>query len=104
MHVAVRRWEQNHKAASVDYGPLTFSLSIGERWTRYGNSQAWPEWEVRPTTAWNYGLVLGDQSPVQSFRVVKKEGPLAANPFTPDTAPIQIEARGRKIPDWTMDR
>src|SRR5262249_55555396 len=45
MRITVRRWEKNHNAASVNYGPLTFSLKIGEQWTRYGGAPVWPEWE-----------------------------------------------------------
>ena len=30
MHTAVRVWQKNHDAVSVDYGPLTFSLRIGD--------------------------------------------------------------------------
>ncbi len=62
MRLAVRRWAKNHDSASIDYGPLTFSLAIGERWTRYGGTDAWPEQEVRAATPWNYGLELDARS------------------------------------------
>jgi hypothetical protein len=104
MRVSVRRWAKNHHAASVDYGPLTFSLKIGEKWARYGKNEAWPEWEVSPTTPWNYGLVLNERNPVRSFEVIKRRGPLAPNPFTPETAPIALRATARKIPAWMLDR
>ena len=104
MRVTVRTWPKNHNAASVDYGPLTFSLKIGEKWTRYGGTDAWPEWEVRPTTAWNFGLVLNERDPALSLEVAKKRGPLASNPFTPETAPVTLRARARKIPAWKVDR
>src|SRR4051812_11665440 len=29
MKIAIKRWEKNHNAASVNYGPLTFALQIG---------------------------------------------------------------------------
>src|SRR5262249_2227309 len=83
MRVTVQRWAKNHNAASVDYGPLTFSLRIGEKWSRYGGSEAWPEWEVLPTTDWNYGLVLSAENPGGSFQISKSIEPLPANPFTP---------------------
>ena len=50
MPVEVQRWEKNQNAVSVKRGPLSFSLSIGERWEKYGTNAAWPEWEVFPTT------------------------------------------------------
>ena len=104
MHIAVRTWAKNHNAVSIDYGPLTFSLKIGEKWTRYGGTDAWPEWEVLPTSAWNYGLVLNERDPAGSFGVVKKRGALAANPFTSDAVPVTLRVKGKKIPAWKMDR
>jgi DUF1680 family protein/predicted dehydrogenase len=103
MHISVRRWEKNSNAASVDYGPLTFSLKIGERYARYGGSDAWPEFEVFPTTPWSYGLVLDAHEPANSFELVKKPGPWSPNPFTPDTVPLELYARAKKIPAWTQD-
>jgi hypothetical protein len=103
MRITVRRWAKNNHAASVDYGPLTFALKIGERWSRYGGTDAWPEMEVFPTTPWNYGLVLDEKNPAKSFQVVRKKGPLPEQPFTPETAPIQIKAKARKIPGWKQD-
>src|SRR5262249_19779210 len=98
MQVTVRRWIKNNQAASVDYGPLAFALKIGERWSRYGGTDAWPEMEVFPTTSWNYGLVLDEKNPAKSFKVVRRKGALPDQPFTPATAPIELKAKARKIP------
>ena len=104
MKVSLRTWEQNHNAVSVDYGPLTFSLKIGERWSRYGKEETWPEWEVFPATPWNYGLELNARNPARSFQLTRKAGPLAQNPFSPETAPLELRAKARKLPAWTIDR
>ena len=103
MKLSVRKWARNHDSVSVDYGPLTFSLKIGERYARSGGTPAWPELEVFPTTPWNYGLVLEAPDPAKSFEVVTKAGPVPAQPFTPETAPIQLRARAKKIPAWKQD-
>ena len=63
----------------------------------------WPEWEVFPQSPWNYGLVLDAQNPASSFKLIESGGPLAAQPFTPETAPIKLEATGRRIPNWQAD-
>jgi hypothetical protein len=104
MNLTVRHWAKNHNAVSVDRGPLSFSLRIGEKWQTYGTNNNWPESEVFPTTAWNYGLVLDPEDPAKSFEVVKKPGPLAQQPFTPETAPIELRAKARKIPAWKLDQ
>jgi hypothetical protein len=99
----VATWRSNADSVSVRRGPLWYSLKIGERWERYGGTDEWPALEVYPTTPWNYGLVLDDGHPVLSFGVVEKEGPLADQPFTPEAAPIELKARGKRIPEWKLD-
>ena len=101
MQIALRRWAKNHDSVSVDLGPLTFSLKIGEQYKRYGGSDAWPEYEVYPTTAWNYGLVLDENDPRTSFETVSRGGPLPANPFK--DPPISLKAKGRRLAAWTLD-
>ena len=104
MKLAERQWHKNQDAVSVDYGPLSFSLAIKERFASYGTRNPnWPEWEVFPDSPWNYGLVLDGQNPASSFKLIQPDGPMAAQPFTPETAPIKLEATGRRIPNWQAD-
>jgi hypothetical protein len=104
MQVLVHTWKKNKDSVSVDYGPLTFSLKIGQRWQQYGSHKDWPEWEVFPTTPWNYGLVLDTKDPADSFQVERREGPLPRQPFTPDTAPLLLHAKAKRIPAWKLDK
>jgi hypothetical protein len=104
MKLTVRRWPKNQNAASVDYGPLSFSLAIKERFASYGTRNPnWPEWDVFPDSPWNYGLLLDGQNPASSFKLIETGRPLAAQPFTPETAPIKLKATGRRIPNWQAD-
>ncbi len=104
MHLSLRFWEKNQGSVSVDYGPLTFSLDIGQKWVKYGGTEQWPEQEVYPTTPWNYGLVVNEKDPAASFQIVRKPGPLAEQPFTPESSPIELKATAKKIANWTADR
>lgn len=104
MQLAVRVWESNRKAVSIDRGPLTFSLKIGEEWKRCGGNDKWPAWEVLPATPWNYGLELDPARPENSIAVIRKSAPLAQQPFTPQAAPIELRAKARRIPAWGFDR
>ncbi|MFC7099372.1 discoidin domain-containing protein [Nonomuraea rubra] len=97
MRTALRTWTRNHGSVSVDHGPLTFSLAIGESWRRTGGTDTFPEYEVFPETAWNYAL--DDRNP----RLVRRRGPLPANPFTPATAPLELRAGARKLGNWQAD-
>jgi hypothetical protein len=58
---------------------------------------------VFPTTAWNYGLIVDRNDPHRSFEVVKKPGKIAAQPFTPENAPIQLKVKGKRIPQWRLE-
>jgi len=89
-------------SVTVDRGPLSYSVKIGERWQRYGGTDEWPEWEVFPTTPWNYGLVL-DRQPLETVFSVKENGPVADQPWTPQAAPIEITARAKRIPNWGLE-
>jgi hypothetical protein len=104
MKLTLRVWHKNHDAISVDRGPLTFALDIGQTWKKYGGSEQWPEMEVLPSTPWNYGLIVDEKNPAASFEVIEKHGgPLAEQPWTPQNVPIELKAKGKRIPQWTTD-
>ncbi len=104
MDIRLRRWEQNHNSVSVDRGPLTYSLKIGEKYVREGGTDEWPAWEIHPTTAWNYGLVLDEEDAAASFEVVTRPWPDNDMPFTHEGTPIELRGRGKRIPAWKIDR
>jgi hypothetical protein len=119
MEISVRRWTANHDSVSVNYGPLTFSLKIGERtkrvdssktaigdsnWQKSADPAVWPSFAYYPTTSWNYGLVLDDAHPEKSFTIKKLAWPADDFPFTPERAPIEMIVEARQIPQWTLDR
>lgn len=119
MAIAVKTWTENHNSVSVSYGPLTYSLKIGERFERHDSTKTaigdsswqkgadpskWPSFEILPTTPWNYGLVLKIEHPEQSFTVKKGKWPADNFPFTPGSVPISMEAKAKRIPEWIVDR
>jgi DUF1680 family protein len=121
MTVSVRQWTENHDSVSVNYGPLTFSLKIGERHERRGSEETairdskwqpgidkskWPSFEIFPETPWNYGLVLNRaaiEHPEKAFVVEKLAWPGDNFPFTTASAPIRMTVRAKRIPQWTLD-
>lgn len=118
MKVRVRTWEANKGSVSVDYGPLTFSLKIDEeyrrvasdetaihdsRWQPGADPEKWPSFEILPRSPWNYALVLDGDDPASSFEVVRKPWPANNEPFTNEAAPIELRARGKIVPQWTLD-
>jgi hypothetical protein len=87
-------------SASVERGPLIFSLRIGESWNRLKQTGPVTDWEVFPTTPWNYGLRVDPANPAASFAV--REQPLERQPFNRDHPPVLIEVKARRLPEWVM--
>lgn len=118
MKLRVRTWTENKDSVSVDYGPLTFSLKIEEQynvvdstqnamgdsgWQPNADPSKWPSHEILPGSAWNCGLVLDRTNPEKSFEVVRKPWPKDDYPFTNASTPIELKAKGKAIPSWTID-
>jgi hypothetical protein len=99
MKVAIGEWPKNHGAVSVERGPLTYSLYIKEEYKRSGGTDAWPAWDILPGSPWNYGLV----DPKGNLKLTKKDWPADEQPFRAEAAPIAIQAKARRIPNWTLD-
>ncbi|GAA3995052.1 glycoside hydrolase family 127 protein [Mucilaginibacter dorajii] len=119
MQLKVREWEQNKNSVSVNYGPLTYSLKIDEKYTKedsrtttQGDShwqatadpQKWPSYEIHAASNWNYGLVIDKEHPEKSIEVIRRAWPKDNNPFTNAGAPIELKAKGKQIPGWTIDQ
>ena len=117
MNISVKQWDENKNSVSVNYGPLTFSLEIKEKyvkmsstktaihdsgWQRNVDQEKWPSFEIYADSPWNYGLVLNDK-PELSFTVVHKKWPADNYPFTQESVPIIIKAEGKIIPQWKLD-
>ena len=100
MAVSLRVWERNQHSVSVDRGPLTFSLRIGERLERVRADDRWPAWAIAPTTPWNYAL---DGAEPAAFAVVERPWPQDDMPFTLDGAPVELRASGRRVAEWQLD-
>jgi len=98
--IRIRTWAKNQNSVSVDRGPLTFSVKIGEKYVRSGGTDEWPAWEIFPTTPWNYGLVIDKSNPAKSFEVVHKGWPKSEQPVVWDASPIELKAKAEKIPNW----
>lgn len=101
MEITLSVWKNNKNSVSVNRGPLTYSLKIGEKWVAFGKSDKWPEWEVLPSSPWNYALLIDRNSPADSFAFVQKST-MPNQPFVADNAPVELQAQGRRIQNWGM--
>jgi hypothetical protein len=81
-------------------GPLVFSLRVGEDWRKIKGQEPHADWEVHPTTPWNYGLVLDPANPGASVRV--REKPFGDIVYSAQGAPLELTARARRVPEWRL--
>ena len=82
---------------------MTYSLKIGENFVRQGGTEQWPAWEIHPTTPWNYALVLPAPA-TDSLEVVRRPWPTDDTPFTHEGTPIELCAKGKRVPTWQLDK
>jgi hypothetical protein len=85
----------------VERGPLLFSHGIGEDWLKLRDRGMTADWQVYPTTAWNYALAVSPENAAQSVSVV--ESPVADGPFTTKSAPVRLRVKARKLPEWVAN-
>ncbi len=98
MSVRISRWFQ--RSAAVERGPLVFALAIKEKWQKIGGTEPYADYEVLPQTPWNYGLLRSViLHPDSAFTV--RLLPVPEQPWSPKTAPVRLETKGKKIPQWT---
>lgn len=105
--VTLTTWYNNSTA--VQKGALIYGLQIAEDWRTYDSNDArelkdkhqdgFPLREVYPASAWNYGLVTDGNA---SFEVIE-ESEVPLQPFNSENAPVKIVAKGKLLPEWTLD-
>jgi len=98
MHLQLN--DEVNNSVSIQRGPLVYSLKINEKWnvhTDYGNG--FKEYEVIPTSSWNYALIL-DKSNLESSIVVNKAATMPDNPFVQATTPVTLTVNAKKVPSW----
>ena len=119
MKLKMRTWERNKNSVSVNYGPMTFSLKIDEKYVRFdtkataqydskwqenADPSKWPSFEIQPASEWNYGLINPFSDVEKDFEMVRKPWPVDNFPFTISSVPIELKTTARKIPEWTIDQ
>jgi hypothetical protein len=97
--------QRYNEGAAIERGPLVYSLALAESWTRInadkpGRELPHGDFEVRPASPWNYGLVLPEGTVESGIRF--EERALGARPFSPEGAGMAARVMGRKLPNWKL--
>jgi hypothetical protein len=92
-------------AVAIERGPLVYSLSPEEEWTRVNADKPHRElphgdFEVRPTSPWNYALILDPARPEEDLEF--QERAVGERPFSPEGAGMSASVKARRLPRWEM--
>jgi hypothetical protein len=122
LQISYRTWQQNKDCVSIDYGPLTFSLKIKERyekmssretalhdsgWQEGADESQWTSYEIHPASDWNYGIDIAwlkKAIAAKELNVVYKQWSPDNYPWTQEAVPISLTVKGKKIPGWKIDQ
>ena len=96
MQPRISRWF--HDSVAVEHGPLVFSYGIGESWVKLRQRGMTADWQVFPTTPWNYALELDAADPAKDIAVT--ETALGEAPFSRRHAPVHLTVKARKLDAW----
>ena len=86
MQPRVSRWFND--SIAIERGPLVFSYGIGEDWVKLRDRGMTADWQVYPTTQWNYAVHVDLDEPARSVSV--KESEPGDVPFARKTAPFSF--------------
>ena len=67
MKTRASRWF--HNSVAVERGPLVFSHGIGESWLKLRDRGMTADWQVYPTTQWNYAIAVTPEDADRSVSV-----------------------------------
>ncbi len=100
--VVQRRYNE---AVTIERGPLVYALRLGEDWSQVNQDKPHrqkphADWEVYPTTPWNYALLIDPAEPQRSLSFTER--PIGTPPFSPEGAGMAAKVKGRQLPGWKL--
>jgi uncharacterized protein len=95
----ISRWF--HDSIAVERGPLVFSYSVGENWVKLRDRGMTADWQVFPSTQWNYALNVDADSPAKGIAITESE--VGEAPFTSRHTPVSLTVKARKLNQWRAE-
>ena len=104
MDIKLTRWQRG--GVALERGPLAYSLAIEEDWRidrkDKKSTRDFPAYELFPASPWNYALAVDRRNLKQQVFVVHNR--MTADPWTLDTAPVELWAPARRVKGWKLLR
>jgi hypothetical protein len=101
MLLRLRRWGTD--AASIERGPLVYSLKIDEAATPVFGAKTTPEfpaWDILPASPWNYGLQVEEADLASQVKVVERQ--MTGFAWDAGSSPVELRVPARRILSWTL--
>jgi hypothetical protein len=98
--LTLRAERRFNDCVTIHRGPLVFALQIGQDWRKLRDQPPTADWEVHPTTPWNYALWIDPANPAASFRT--QFDALADQPFSSTSPAVRLIGKGRRIDGWEL--
>jgi uncharacterized protein len=86
-----------NNSVSIDRGPLVFSYPIGEDWVKLRDRGMTADWQVFPSSQWNYALAVNEKTIAEA---PVTEQPVGPSPFSLKEAPVKLQVEARRLPSW----
>ena len=99
--MAPRLEGRDNGAIAILRGPLLYGLQISEEWRRLDGEPPSGDFEVYPTSPWNYALAVDSAHLETAIRF--SERPLGEQPFSPAGAPVTATISGRQVTQWGLE-
>jgi DUF1680 family protein len=96
MKATARQWSNN--SMIVERGPVVFSLGIDADWQKLRTRGMTADWEVKPKSAWNYGLQISEGA--AQLSEVPRSTKTGKSIFSLEGSPLRVEVFGKRIPEW----
>lgn len=100
--MAVKIQRRFNDSVSIERGPLVYSLKVADKWEYLKGKRPYADWEVYPTSPWNYALQIDVNNPAKS--IVFHDKPLGKLPFTPKGAPVTATVKGKRLSQWGIEK
>jgi DUF1680 family protein len=93
------RWFND--SIAIERGPLVFSYGIGESWVKLADRGMTADWQVFPTSPWNYAVDIDAKDPAQSLTETQKE--VGDGVFSVRNTPVRLSVKVRQLPAWRAE-
>ncbi|MBC6110860.1 beta-L-arabinofuranosidase domain-containing protein [Pedobacter fastidiosus] len=98
----IKSQQEVNNSVSIERGPMVYALEISSasKIIKEHSVKGFADYEIKPTSPWNYGLVLNNGAISKAIKIEKTVMP--ENPFDGIKTPIKLKLKAKRIPEWGM--